>query len=71
MHLSDVRISIREHEVLQLIAYEHTSQEIAERLFISNHTALSHRKNLMAKLNVRNTAGLVRKGFELGLISIR
>ncbi len=62
-------ISPREQEVLRLIAYENTSQEIASKLYISNHTANSHRKNLMEKLHVKNTAGLVRRGFELGLLS--
>lgn len=63
-------ISRREREVLHLIAYEHTSQEIADRLYISDHTVISHRKKLLVKLNVKNTAGLVRRGFELGYLSI-
>ena len=63
-------ISPREQEVLRLVAYERTSQEIANELFISNHTAISHRKNLMEKLHVKNTAGLVRRGFELGLLRV-
>ena len=63
-------ISPREKEVLHLIAYECTAKEIAERLFISSHTAISHRQNLMQKLAVKNTAGLVRRGFELGLIAL-
>ena len=62
-------ITKREQEVLQLIAYENTTQEIAHKLFISPHTALSHRKNLMYKLNARNTAGLVRRAFEIGLLT--
>ena len=62
-------ISNREQEVLKLIAFENTSKEIAAQLFISTHTALSHRKNLMEKLEAKNTAGLVRKGFELGLLT--
>ena len=63
-------ITNREYEVLQLIAFESTSQEIAKELYISNHTVISHRKNLMEKLDVKNTAGLVRRGFELGLLII-
>lgn len=63
-------ISPREKEVLHLIAYECTAKEIAAKLFISNHTAISHRQNLMEKLKVRNTAGLVRRAFELGLIAL-
>jgi DNA-binding CsgD family transcriptional regulator len=63
-------ISPREKQVLLLIAYENTSEEIARKLFISNHTAKSHRKNLLEKLSVKNVAGLVRRGFELGIISL-
>ena len=61
-------ISNREIEVLKLIAYEHTSKEIASTLFLSRHTVDSHKKNLKNKLDVRNTAGMVRRGFELGLL---
>ena len=64
-------ISPREQEVLRLVASEKTSQEIASTLFISNHTAISHRKNLMEKLHVKNSAGLVRRAFELGLLKVR
>lgn len=60
----------REKEVLKLIAYENTNDEIARKLYISNHTAKTHRKNLLIKLSVKNSAGLVRRGFELGLIPI-
>lgn len=63
-------ISHREREVLHLIAEEHTSQEIAQLLFISTHTVHTHRKAIMSKLNVKNTAGLVRKGFEEGFLTI-
>lgn len=63
-------ISPREKEVLKLIAFEHTSQEIAQELYISNHTAISHRKSLLEKMKARNTAGLVRRAFELGILSI-
>lgn len=63
-------ISAREIEVLHLVAYEHTAREIAQKLYISNHTAISHRKHLMEKLDVKNTAGLVRRAFELGLLSL-
>jgi DNA-binding NarL/FixJ family response regulator len=53
-------ISPREKEILQLIAEEHTSTEIARLLFISEKTVEKHRASLMEKLNVRNLAGLVR-----------
>lgn len=60
----DTMVSNREKEVLNLIAHEYTSYEIAEKLFISKHTADTHRKNLLLKLDARNTAGLVRRAFE-------
>lgn len=63
-------ITNREQKVLYLVAHEKTSKEIANELYISNHTAISHRKNLMEKLEVRNTAGLVRRAFELGFLSL-
>lgn len=63
-------ISTRESQVLYLIAHENTTNEIAATLHISHHTAMSHRKKLLEKLNVKNTAGLVRRAFELGLMTV-
>ncbi len=65
---SDHVVSDREIQILHLVAHEYTSKEIASMLFISIHTADSHRKNLMHKLNVKNAAGLVRRAFEEGII---
>lgn len=59
-------LSTREKEVLYLIAYEFTMKEISAKLSISHHTVISHRKNLFLKLDAKNTAGLIRKSFELG-----
>ena len=53
-------ITRREKEVLELIATGCTNAEIAERLFVSVSTIDTHRKNLLEKFNVRNTASLVR-----------
>lgn len=50
----------REREVIRLIALERTNEEIAAELFVSVDTIKTHRKRLMAKLNVRSTAGIVR-----------
>ncbi len=58
----------REKEVLGLIAEGFTNPEIAEKLFVSPATVDSHRKNLLAKLNVKNTASLVRFAMENHLI---
>lgn len=54
----------REIEVLRLIAEGLTNHEIAEKLFVSDSTVDSHRKNLISKLQVKNTAALVRTAFE-------
>jgi DNA-binding NarL/FixJ family response regulator len=53
-------ITRREKEVLGLIAEGCTNAEIAQRLFVSISTIDTHRKNLLEKFNVRNTASLVR-----------
>lgn len=54
-------ITLREQEVLNLILDECTTQEIADQLLISFRTVEHHRYNLMQKLEVKNTAGLVRE----------
>lgn len=63
-------ISVRESQVLYLIVHEYTTNEIAASLAISHHTAMSHRKKLLEKLDVKNSAGLVRRAFEIGLITV-
>jgi len=64
------KISRREQEVLDLIVKEFTTQEIANQLFISLKTVESHRRSLLTKLNVRNTAGLVRVAIENQLLTV-
>lgn len=51
-------ISEREKDVLQLVALGLTNKEIAERLFISSHTVITHRKNITSKLGIKTIAGL-------------
>lgn len=53
-------LSSREKEVLQLIADGFTNPQIAEKLFLSLHTVDSHRKNLLTKFGVNNTASLIK-----------
>lgn len=62
------KLTRREKEILALIVEEHTTQEIADKLFISLNTVETHRRNLLHKLNVRNTAGLVRFAMEHKLL---
>ena len=58
----------REKEVLELIAQGYTNPQIAEKIFLSPFTVDSHRKNLLAKLGVKNTASLIRLAVEKKLI---
>lgn len=61
------KLTRREQEVLDLIISEHTTKEIAEKLFVSSKTVETHRSHLIQKLGARNTAGLVRIAIEKGL----
>lgn len=63
------RISKREKEILQLISEENTTAQIAQELYISVTTVETHRKNLLRKLGLKNTAGLMRFAFENSLVS--
>ncbi|HZJ20278.1 MAG TPA: LuxR C-terminal-related transcriptional regulator [Pricia sp.] len=54
-------ISRRENEVLNLLAQGFSSKQIADQLFISTQTVLSHRKHLIEKFSARNTAQLINK----------
>lgn len=60
------KLSGREKETLYLIAHEFRNKEIAQLLFLSTCTIDSHRKSLLAKLGVSNSAGLIRRAYELG-----
>lgn len=57
----------REKEILALIVQGLSNQEIAAQLFLSVRTVENHRFNLIQKLDVKNTAALVKKAIELGL----
>ena len=61
-------LTAREIEVLKLIAQELTNKVIAGKLFVSTRTIDKHRQNLLAKLKVKNTAGLVKVAIKLGLL---
>jgi DNA-binding NarL/FixJ family response regulator len=64
----EVHLTKREKEILQLIAEEFSNQEIADHLFLSLRTVETHRLNLIQKLSVKNTAGLVKEALKRGLI---
>jgi DNA-binding NarL/FixJ family response regulator len=64
-----VILSERENEIIILIAEGLTNGQIAEQLFLSNHTINTHRKNIMGKLGVKNTAGIVMYAVKTDLVS--
>ncbi len=58
----------REVEVLRLIVKELTNKEIAKNLFISERTVEVHRKNIMRKVKVNNTVGLIKYAYSKGYV---
>ena len=64
-----IELSKREREVLCLIAEGLTNSAIADKLFLSSHTVTTHRKNIMIKLGVNNTAGIVMYAVKSGIVS--
>jgi DNA-binding NarL/FixJ family response regulator len=62
------RLSKREIEILKYIADQLTNEEIAKKLFLSKRTIDNHRQNILNKLGMNNTAGLVRFAVENGLL---
>ncbi|GAB5522464.1 MAG: response regulator transcription factor [Roseivirga sp.] len=67
---NNVSLTAREVEVLELICQEYTAKEIADKLFISPRTAEGHRRKLIEKLGVKNTAGLIVKAIKEGILNI-
>lgn len=61
------KLTSRELEVLKLIVEEKSNQEIADTLFISIRTVGTHRRNILEKLQVKNTVGLVRYAIQKGI----
>lgn len=61
-------LSQREQEVLRLLAMGHTSQEIADRLYLSVKTVETHKARLKTKLGFRGRAELVRYAIQIGLL---
>jgi DNA-binding NarL/FixJ family response regulator len=59
----------REIEIITLIAHEFSGKEISEQLFISVNTVETHRKNIMKKLDAKNSISLVKYALKKKLIS--
>jgi len=65
---NEKHLTARELEIIKLIADGLTNQEIAAKLFLSTMTVDTHRKNMIAKLQLKNTASLVKYAFEHKLL---
>ncbi|MBQ4822427.1 response regulator transcription factor [Aquimarina sp. MMG016] len=63
-----IKLTKREKEILQLIAKEYTTQEIADELFLSKYTIEGYRTSLISKLNVKNVVGLAKYAIKMGLV---
>jgi len=63
-----VKLSVREKEVLRLVAKGWTSQQIADELFLARLTIETHRKNIKLKLGIKSTAALVKYAIDQMLI---
>ena len=55
---TDTELTRREIEVLQLVTKGHSNKEIADQLFVSIHTIISHRKNISEKTGIKSASGL-------------
>ncbi len=64
-----IRLSDREIEIVRLVAEGYAAKQVADQLCLSIHTVNTHRKNIMAKLNVNNTAGLVMYAIRENIIA--
>ncbi len=63
-----ISLSRRELDVLRMIANEYTNDEIAQKFKLSKRTVDSHRQSMLSKLQVKNTAGLIKYAIRLGLV---
>ncbi len=61
-------LTVREREIIKLIAEGKSSKEIGELLFISSRTVQHHRANIMRKLNIKKTADLVKYAIQKGYV---
>lgn len=55
---TDTELTKREIEVLQLLTKGYSNKEIADQLFVSTHTVISHRKNISEKTGIKSASGL-------------
>ena len=68
LHKHAFMLTNREIEIVQLIADGNTDREIGEKLSISGKTVSTHRKNILRKLDMKNTAMLIRYAMSQKLV---
>ncbi len=67
-HCQGISLTNREVEVIKLIAEGYTTKQIAQKLFLSFHTIVTHRKNIFRKLQVRSSSELVLYAIRQGIL---
>ncbi len=67
----NIDLTQREEQILECISHGMTVKEIASCLYLSPHTVITYRRNLLRKLDAPNGAGLVRKAFEYGFLYLK
>ncbi len=67
-HNTDVKLTSREEDVIRYVVKGLSTDEIAEKLFISKHTVDTHRKHILSKLDVKNVAGIIKYAVQTGLV---
>lgn len=65
-----VKLTQRETEIIALIASEYTTQQIAEKLFISERTVETHRKNIFSKTKAKSVIGLSKYAIQHGIVKL-
>ncbi len=69
-HIQDKELSEREKEILKYVAMGYTNKEIADKLFLSVFTVMTHRKNITAKLGIKTISGLTLYAILTGIVSL-
>ena len=67
--IKSIDLTDRELQIVKFIAEGYTNSQIAAIIYLSNHTVNTHRKNIMKKLGVNNTAGIVMYAVKTGMVS--
>jgi len=64
----EIEMTEREKDIIRLISDGLSTSEIGEKLYVSAHTVNSHRKHILSKLHVKNSAGVIRFGIQTGIV---